>query len=274
MLTGLDGGEVVRHVGDEGGGDGRLDDGRAVDAHEPEEAHGAVDDGEAEVAVGGGEERLEDLDDALCEAEAEGGAEDEVEDPEHEDTDGEGDDVLEGLGDVGRNLLGHLDRDVALDEELIDDARHERGDEGREQTLGAQVGGVEAAGVLRGDRVAREQQEADDGRAHARDEVDLVVLGEVAVLGVGEVLGRGRGAGDGQDAHGVVVALPQGVVDVIGPVETPDVGDGGHEAEDGREDDDGDDRDEAIADGLQVLVARDRVEEGLALLDRCDELLH
>ena len=51
------------------------------------------------------------------------------------------------------------------------------------------------------------------------------------------MLGRGGGAGDGQDAHGVVVALPQGVVDVIGPVETPDVGDRGYQAKDGREDD-------------------------------------
>ena len=88
------------------------------------------------------------------------------------------------------------------------------------------------------------------------------------------MLGRGGSAGDGQDAHGVVVALPQGVVDVIGPVETPDVGDRGYQAEDGREDDDGDDGDKAVADRLEVLVAGDRVEKGLALFDDGDELLH
>ena len=97
--------------------------------------------------------------------------------------------------------------------------------------LEPKVSGVEAAGSVRGDRVARKEQEADDGRAHARDEVDLVVLGQIAVLSVGEVLGCGGSAGDGQDTHGVVVALPQGVVDVIGPVETPDVGDRGYQAE-------------------------------------------
>ena len=84
------------------------------------------------------------------------------------------------------------------------------------------------------------------------------------------MLGRGGGAGDGQNAHGVVVALPQGVVDVIGP----DVGDRGYQAEDGREDDDGDDGDKAVADRLEVLVAGDRVEKGLALFDDGDELLH
>ena len=88
------------------------------------------------------------------------------------------------------------------------------------------------------------------------------------------MLGRGGGAGDGQNAHGVVVALPQGVVDVIGPVETPDVGDRGYQAKDGREDDDGDDGDKTVTDRLEVLVAGDRVEKGLALFDDGDELLH
>ena len=87
------------------------------------------------------------------------------------------------------------------------------------------------------------------------------------------VIGRRYPMGE-VDAHGVVVALPQGVVDVIGPVETPDVGDRGHQAEDGREDDDGDDGDKAVADRLEVLVAGDRVEKGLALFDGGDELLH
>ena len=274
VLTGLVGGEVVGHVGHEGGGDGRLDDGRAVHADEPEEAHGAVDDGKAEITVSDGEERLEDGDDALGHAETERVAEHEVDDPEDSAAHGEGDDVLEGLRDVGRNLLGHLDGDVAADEELVDDAHHERGDERGQKALGAEIGGVEAASDVRGDHIAREQEEADDGCAHARDEVDLVVLGEVAVLRVAEVLGRGGGAGDGEDAHGVVVALPQGAIDVLGPVEAPDVGDGGHEAEDGREDDDGDDGDKAVADRLEVLVAGDRVKEGLSLLDGCDELLH
>ena len=274
VLTGLVSSQVVGHVGNEGGGDGRLDDRGAVDTDEPEEAHGAVDHGEADVAVGGGEQGLEHLDDALGKAEAKGRAEDDVKDPKDGDADGEGDDVLKGLRDVGRNLLGHLDGDVALNEELVDDAGHKRSDEGGQQALGTQVGGVEAAGGVRGDRVAREQQEADDGRAHAGDKVDLVVLGQITVLSVGEVLGGGGGAGDGQDAHGVVVALPQGVVDVVGPIETPDVGDRGHQAEDGREDDDGDDGDKAVADRLEVLVAGDRVEKGLALFDGGDELLH
>ena len=274
MLTGLERSQVVGHVGNEGGGDGGLDDRGAVDADEPEQAHGAVDHSEADVAVGSGEQGLEHLDDALGKAEAKSSAEDDVKDPKDGDADGEGDDVLKGLRDVGRNLLGHLDGDVALNEELVDDAGHKRSDEGGQQALGTKVGGVEAAGSVRGDRVARKEQEADDGRAHARDKVDLVVLGQVAVLRVGEVLGRGGGAGDGQDAHGVVVALPQGVVDVIGPVETPDVGDRGYQAKDGREDDDGDDGDKAVADRLEVLVAGDRVEKGLALFDDGDELLH
>ena len=274
MLAGLERSQVVGHVGNESGGDGGLDDRRAVDADEPEEAHGAVDHSEADVAVGSGEQGLEHLDDALGKAEAKGSAEDDVKDPKDGDADGEGDDVLKGLRDVGRNLLGHLDGDVALNEELVDDAGHKRSDKGGQQAFGTKVGGVEAAGGVRGDRIARKEQEADDGCAHARDEVDLVVLGQVAVLSVGEVLGGGGGAGDGQDAHGVVVALPQGVVDVIGPIETPDVGDRGYQAEDGREDDDGDDGDKAVADRLEVLVAGDRVEKGLALFDDGDELLH
>lgn len=235
------------------------DDRGAVDADEPEEAHGAVDHSKADVAVGGSEQGLEHLDDALGKAEAKGSAKDDVKDPKDGDADGEGDDVLKSLRNVGRNLLGHLDGDVALDKELIDDAGHKRSDEGGQQALGAKVGGVEAAGSVCGDGVARKEQEADDGRAHARDKVDLVVLGQVAVLSVGEVLGRGGGTGDGQDAHGVVVALPQGVVDVIGPVETPDVGDRSYQTEDGREDDDGDDGDKTVADCLEVLVAGDRV---------------
>ena len=208
MLAGLERSQVVGHVGNEGGGDGGLDDRGAVDAHEPEEAHSAVDHSEADVAVGSGEQGLEHLDDALGKAEAKSSAEGYVKDPKDGDADGEGDDVLKGLRDVGRNLLGHLDGDVALNEELVDDAGHKRSDKGGQQTFGTKVGGVEAAGSVRGDRVARKEQEADDGRAHARDEVDLVVLGQIAVLSVGEVLGRGGGTGDGQDAHGVVVALP------------------------------------------------------------------
>ena len=274
VLAGLERSQVVGHVGNESGGDGGLDDRGAVDAHEPEQAHGAVDHGEADVAISSGEQGLEHLDDALGKAEAKSSAEDDVKNPKDGDADGEGDDVLKGLRDVGRNLLGHLDGDVALNEELVDDAGHKRSDKGGQQAFGTKVGGVEAAGSVRGDRVARKEQEADDGRAHARDEVDLVVLGQIAVLSVGEVLGRGGGTGDGQDAHGVVVALPQGVVDVIGPVETPDIGNRGYQAEDGREDDDGDDGDKTVADRLEVLVAGDRVEKGLPLFDDGDELLH
>ena len=138
-----------------------------MDADEPEEAHGAVDHSEADVAIGSGEQGLEHLDDALGKAEAKSSAEDDVKNPKDGDADGEGDDVLEGLRDVGRNLLGHLDGDVALNEELVDDAGHKRSDEGGQQALGTKVGGVEAAGGVRGDRVARKEQEADDGRAHA-----------------------------------------------------------------------------------------------------------
>ncbi len=276
MLAGLVGGHVVGHVGDKRGGDGGLDDRGAVDAHEPEEAHGAVDDGQADVAVGGGEERLEDLDDALGKGVAKGRGEGDAHDPENGAADRERDDVLEGLRDVGRDLLGHLDGDVAANEELVHDAHDKSRDKRREKTLGAHVGDVQAGELLGGvgDHVAGEQQEADDGRAHARDEVDLVVLGQVAVLRVAEVLGRGGRAGDGEDAHRVVVGLPQPAVELLGPVEAPDVGDGRDQAEDGREDDDGDDRDKAVANGLEVLVARDRVEEGLALLDGRDELFH
>ena len=60
-----DSSQVVGHVGNEGGGDGGLDDRGAVDAHEPEEAHGAVDHSEADVAIGSGEQGLEHLDDTL-----------------------------------------------------------------------------------------------------------------------------------------------------------------------------------------------------------------
>ena len=182
MLAGLERSQVVGHVGNEGGGDGGLDDRGAVDAHEPEQAHGAVNHSKADVAVGSGEQGLEHLDDALGKAEAKGSAEDDVKDPKDGDADGEGDDVLKGLRDVGRNLLGHLDGDVALDKELVDDAGHKRSDEGGQQALGTKVGGVEATGGIRGDGVARKEQEADDGRAHARDKVDLVILGQIAVL--------------------------------------------------------------------------------------------
>ena len=167
VLASLERSQVVGHVGNESGGDGGLDDRGAVDAHEPEQAHGAVDHSEADVAIGSGEQGLEHLDDALGKAEAKSSAEDDVKNPKDGDADGEGDDVLEGLRDVGRNLLGHLDGDVALNEELVDDAGHKRSDEGGQQALGTKVGGVEAAGGVRGDRVARKEQEADDGRAHA-----------------------------------------------------------------------------------------------------------
>lgn len=48
----------------------------AVDAHEPEQAHGAVDHSEADVAIGSGEQGLEHLDDTLGKAEAKSSAED------------------------------------------------------------------------------------------------------------------------------------------------------------------------------------------------------
>ena len=50
---------VVGHIGNESGSDGGLDDRGAVDADEPEQAHGAVDHSEADVAVGSGEQGLE-----------------------------------------------------------------------------------------------------------------------------------------------------------------------------------------------------------------------
>ena len=50
--------------------------------------------------------------------------------------------------------------------------------------------------------------------------------------------------------------------------------DGADEQEDARHDDDGHDGDEAVANRLEVLVARDGVEEGLALLDQCNEPFH
>ena len=276
MLTGLVGGHVVGHVRDQGSGNGGLDNRGAVDAHKPEEAHGAVDHGQANVAVGGSEERLEDLDDALGKAVAKRRGKRDAHNPEDGAAHRERDNVLEGLRDVGRHLLGHLDGDVAANEELVHDTHDKSRDKRGQKTLGAQVGHVQARKVAGdvGDHVAGEQQETDDGRAHARDEVDLVVLGQVAVLRVAEVLGRGCRAGDGQDAHRVVVGLPQHAVEVLGPVEAPDVRHCRDQAEDGREDDDGDDRDKAVADGLEVLVARDRVEEGLALLDGRDELFH
>lgn len=126
MLTGLVHGHVELEVGDEGGGDGGLDDGGAVDAYKPEERHSAVDDGEAQIAVCCGEKRLEHLDNALGEAEAKDVAERKIKAPEEDQADAKGDDVLEGLGDIGRHLLGHLDGDVALDKELVDDAGGER----------------------------------------------------------------------------------------------------------------------------------------------------
>ena len=135
LLACLVSSEVGGHVGDKGSGDGGLDDGRAVNADEPEQAHGAVDDGEAYVAIGCGEQGLEDLDDALGEAEAKRAAEDKVEEPEDGNGDGEGDEVLERLGDVGRNLVGQLDGDVARHEELVDNAYHKCRDKGGKQAL-------------------------------------------------------------------------------------------------------------------------------------------
>ena len=82
-------------------------------AHEPEEAHSTVDDGKAHIAVGGGEQRLEHLDDALSEANAERSTEHLVKGPENRNGDGEGDEVLERLRDVGRHLLRQADGDVA-----------------------------------------------------------------------------------------------------------------------------------------------------------------
>ena len=130
MLAGLVHGHVELEVGDEGGGDCGLDDGGAVDAYKPEERHGAVDDGEANIAVCRGEERLEHLDNALGETEAKDVAECKVKAPEEDQADAKGDDVLEGLGDIGRHLFGHPDGDVALDKELVDDAGGERADKG------------------------------------------------------------------------------------------------------------------------------------------------
>ena len=91
---------------------------------------------------------------------------------------------------------------------------------------------------------------------------------------IAEVLGRGGRCADADDAHRVVVGLHEHVVDLCGPVEAPDVGDGADEQEDARHDDDGHDGDEAVANRLEVLVARDGVEEGLSLLDERDEFFH
>lgn len=88
------------------------------------------------------------------------------------------------------------------------------------------------------------------------------------------MLGRGGRCADADDAHGVVVGLHENVVDLCRPVEAPDIGDGADQKEDARDDDDGHDGDEAVANCLEVLVARDGVEERLAFLDERYELFH
>ena len=135
LLARLVGGEVGGHVGDKCSGDCRLDNRGAVDADKPEQAHCAVDDSEAYVAIGSREQGLENLDDALGKAKAKRIAEDEVEEPEDGNRHREGDEILERLGDVGRNLIGQLDGDVAGYEELVDNAYHECGDKGGKQAL-------------------------------------------------------------------------------------------------------------------------------------------
>ena len=279
MGTGLVRREVVRQVEQGGRGDGRLDDRGAVNADEPEERHGSVDEGESGIGLGCREERLERTDDGGGEVAAEGEAEEVVEEPEHDGAESKRDEVEERLGDVGRYLLRHLDGDVVRDAEVIDAAGHECRDEGGDEALRPEVGAVEAGdgdgvGHLHRDAVRREDEEADEGGDHRRDEADLVVLGHVTVERVRKVLCGRRGDHEREDAHRVAVGLHEHGLDVIRPRESPDVRYVGDEQEDAREDDDRHGGDESVADRLQVLVTSNLVEEGLALLDSGYKSVH
>ena len=227
MAAGRDDLEVRFDVCDVDGRDRWLDDGRAVDADEPEHGHGAVDDGDADVAVRRDEERLEELEDPSGEQHARRVLEDDRAEPEDEDRSGKRDEVSKRLRDEVRDFVRQLDRDVAADEELVDVRDEERDDERGEQAFRAH----EVCRPAAFDRLDGQQEQADDRDDHDGRVIDLAELRQLVVDAARQALRDGRDHEEREDAHGAVVGEPEDATDIIRPFVAEDLRHAGDEDE-------------------------------------------
>ena len=198
-----------------------------MDADEPEHGHSAIDDRDADVAIRGDKQRLEEFENPGGEQHARRILEQDGASPEHEDGNGERNQVGKRLRDVVRHFVRQLDRDVAADEELVDVRHEERDDECGEQAFRAHE--VRRPAAL--DRLDREEQQADDRDDHDRRVIDLAELRQLVVDGARETLCNRRDHQERQDAHGRVVREPEDARNVIRPFVVEDLRHAGNEDE-------------------------------------------
>ena len=262
--------QVHFDIGDIDSGDCRLDNGRAMDADEPEQGHRAVDDSNADIAIRSHEERLEDFEYPGAEHHAGDVLEADGEEPKSQDRDRQRNEVREGLGNVMRHFLRQLDGDIAGNKEFVDIRHNEGNDESGKQAFRTH----ELCGISALDRLHGQEKQADDGDDHHGGVIDLAELRQGVVDAAGEALGDGGDHQHGQDAHRAVIGLPQHAADALRPVVIEYLRHAGHEDEERGEQDDGDAADEAVPDGPQVFVVGDLFKERLHSLYELDDGFH
>ena len=174
--------------------------------------------------------------------------------PQHE-VDDQRDDVGEGVHQIGRDGIGHLDGGILVLAELDDAHRDDRQEHGHEdagaaQELGGDHGG---GGLAEGHALGRggDHEEEDHGD-------QSVGHGALHAEGVGVGVADRKGDGQGDEAHGHVIGHAEPLIHLVGGLQDAgDVEQGGDDHERGAREDEGHDGHHAVGDRGDHLVGLD-----------------